>query len=236
MPFPFFFPVFRPAASIPAGLVVAAGLFLSGCAGAMQARNTHHALYKAPLAPYVRACMEPGSLIGSDSLSVVDVSPPVRPHYRLLPGSGGVAADSVSVTTGHRLMYAYRNAGYFFANVKIEQSNAAEYVRDKEVIERHLRSLRSTEDTNSVYSRRVMNGMPLHSYEANVLDEGGVIGIYTAFADRDHLVITAYLLNQGEKNRRFHTLAEYRILRDRFLDDLTACVTRASDSAALRAP
>jgi hypothetical protein len=130
----------------------------------------------------------------------------------------------VSVENGYRLMYAFRDAGYYFANVKIERSDSGEYMRDKEVIARYMRA---GDERASFQEPRLLNGLEVIGLEKDTIDIGGVIGMYTAFLDRGYLVVTAYLLNQEKKKRRFNTIEEYRALRDRFLDDLTACVASA---------
>jgi hypothetical protein len=211
--------------SIPCLATIVAALLLSGCAGILREYKSTHALNEAPLATYVRSCTQPRTLIGREGLEAVEVSPAVGPHHRPLY-IGGVVADSVSVRTGHRMMYAFKDAGYFFANVKIEQSYSGKYARDKEAI---LRATRSLQDTGMILAERVVNTLPLLEYENTELDRGGVVGMYTIFFDRDRLVITAYLLSQEKRHRRFNTIGEYRALRDRFLDDLTTCVTAAAD-------
>jgi hypothetical protein len=208
--------------ALPAALFAGAAALLAGCGGGMRAYNTHHALYEAPMASNERSCKQPREMIGKDGFGVVQVSPAVGTHHRPLMFDD--VADSVSVQTGHRVMYAFEDAGYFFANVKIERSNPLEYERDKEVI---VRQLRTIDGGNGFLGRRDMHGMPVFGSETDTLDRGGTIGIHTAFLDADHVVVTVYLLNQGKKNRRFNTIEEYRALRDRFLDDLTACVASA---------
>lgn len=233
--------------AIRAGLVASA-LLISGCAGnRLAARNTLLAAQTqtaletpSPLMPYIASCRSLPSLTdrqddagtgGADTVALVHLTPPVGTHHR--PVDIGEAPDSVSVQSGHRLMYAFPDAfaaaGYFFANVKIERSDSAEYTRDKEILARSYRlSIGARED----YSTWSVNGLPVHAVEADTLDHGGVIGMYTAFLDRDHLVITAYLLNQGTAHRRYDTMAEYRAVRDRFLDGLTACALEAAPATA----
>lgn len=211
-----------------AALALAGTHTLSGCAGGMQAYNNHHAVAAASpaMAPYLRSCARPGNLLKTEHFGAVEISPAVGAHFRPVFFSDGTA-DSVSVREGHRVMYAFQDAGYYFANVKIERSDFAVYPRDKEVI---LRQLRSIDD--GVQGDSVLNGMEVHWNEADSLDLGGTVGIYTIFLDRDHVVVTAYLLNQGKTHRRFGTMAEYRAVRDRFLDGLTRCVLEAVPAAA----
>jgi hypothetical protein len=200
-------------------------LAFTGCAGMQATRlqfETKQALaVPSPLKPVVQSCMEPGILFGQDGFGVAHVTPPVRRHFR--PLDVGAEQDSVSVMTGHRIMYGYQDVGYFFANVKIERSDSAHYERDKEVIVRYHKSLQN----EAAYSAWTLNEFTLHANESDSLNRGGVIGMYTGFLDREHLVVTAYLLNQGKMKRRFHTMEEYRALRDRFLNDLTTCVAAA---------
>ena len=53
--------------------------------------------------------------------------------------------------------------------------------------------------------------------------EGGVLSTYILFDDSAAQALTAYILNEEPKDRKFQTIGEYEKIRDNFLKKLGAC-------------
>ena len=57
------------------------------------------------------------------------------------------------------------------------------------------------------------------------------MGIYLLSDDKQQTTTTIYFLNE-EPHRKFHTIEEYGILRDRFLKTYTTCIHESGHSNA----
>jgi len=187
-----------------------------------------------PLRPFTTCKLEGGLKVRQ-----VDRRPKAAEKYRKVETDKG--QETVSVIDGYRVMFAYKDLLYYFANVKIEQSDAQSYAQDKEVIVRSLKNLASTKQaTKSIYADRIeLNGFEHYGADRDVIDVGGVMGIHVLFDERRHLVITIYVLNQDngpgniffKNKRRFNDINEYRVLRDDFLDGYSACLRQIAETA-----
>jgi hypothetical protein len=129
------------------------------------------------------------------------------------------------MTDGYRVMFAYPNTD-FFANLKVEQSNAADYDKNKEVVILDLKStIAGTEDVDSPTPVKIsLNGFTGYGLTRKKIRTGGVLEMYLLFSDWKRAIITIYFLNQRPEASSFNTIGEYRKLRDRFLNDYTGCV------------
>lgn len=87
--------------------------------------------------------------------------------------------------------------------------------------------------------RGIYNGFEVHKSSRTVIeiyDEKGTkitevntIGMDILFSDTDQTRTTIYYFNtRTPKNRRFQTIAEWRVLRERFLNRYTRCVNSNS--------
>jgi len=179
-----------------------------------------------PLKPYT-TCQLPGDL----KVKEVTRRPKSAEKYREVTAAKG-KKERVSVLDGYRVMFGYENVRYYFANVKIEQSDAGSYVLDKERVINQLGHLASTEQATKLIlaDKTILNGFEHHGIDRDVIDVGGTIGVHVLFYDADHLIITIYFLNQEKKHRRFVNIDEYRALRSDFLDHYTECLHRVSQS------
>ena len=101
-----------------------------------------------PLKPYT-TCKLPGDL----KVKEVTRRPKSMEKYREVTTAKGT--ERVSVVDGYRVMLAYKDLFYFFANVKIEQSDAASYPQDKERVINQLKNDSSTKQaTITIRTRR----------------------------------------------------------------------------------
>lgn len=227
-------PMCAVAGTIISGLMA---LSFTGCAQMQRARMQHDALaYHAtlkdsPLHPYL--------LCGAgDGLVVAALHGRGRgePSFRIVSAAG--QTDTISIIEGYRTMYAYPDQDYFFANVKFEASRPSRYQADKASLIRFVENLsEDTTGTRSVYSGpQSRNGYAVYGDEAIEIDKTSTMGLYIVFAEARQAVVSVYLLNQGQKARRFTNIEEYRTLRDSFLQRLITCMEKADSPVEERVP
>ena len=181
-----------------------------------------------PLKPYT-TCRVPGDL------KIKQVTRRTAgDNYREVTTDNG--KQKVSVLDGYRVMFAYPDLTYYFANVKIEQSAPDSYSFDKEIVVNELKHYSSIkESTAMVFTDKTpLNGFEHYGMDRDKVDIGGQVGTHVLFYDPAHLVITIYFLNQSKavflNNRRFETIKQYRELRDDFLTHYSECLKRVADA------
>jgi len=132
----------------------------------------------------------------------------------------------VTYLDGYTVKFAYPNTDVF-VNLKVEQSSPRSYDRDKEIIIENMKWLLSRgKAVDEKEPKKVtVNGVEIYGFDRNILGFGIVMGMHLFFEDKNHKVITVYFLNQKPERRKPQTLAEYRALRDKFLNQYTKCVT-----------
>ncbi|MGH9927739.1 MAG: hypothetical protein ACREA9_00785 [Pyrinomonadaceae bacterium] len=180
-----------------------------------------------PLKPYTTC-----KLVGDLKVKEVSRRPKAMDKYREVTTAKG--AERVSVMDGYRVMFAYSDVLYYFANVKIEQSDAASYLEDKEKVINQLKNYSTIKQAPGVIytDKTMLNGLEHYGSDLDRIDFGGSVGIHVLFYDRDHLIITIYILNQDDKNlfrsqfgkRRFANIEQYRTLKDDFLNHYSECL------------
>ena len=156
-------------------------------------------------------------------------------NYREVTTDDG--KKKVSVLDGYRVMFAYPDLPYYFANVKIEQSDPARYLQDKEILiseKKHFASIKAA--TAMVFTdKKLFNGFEDYGFDREKIDVGDQVAVHVLFYDPAHLVVTVYFLNQSKavfgNNRRFETVQQFRELRDDFLNHYSECLKRVADSA-----
>jgi hypothetical protein len=130
----------------------------------------------------------------------------------------------IAMSAGRRIMFAYPGED-FYANVKVEILPLATYKTSRASLIDEFDYILASGDNSRNYNYALKS--TLNGFDVRGLDrekrEGGVLGIYLLFDENTRVVTTIYFLNQ-EPPRRFHTMAEYADLRDRFLTSYTACV------------
>jgi hypothetical protein len=188
-----------------------------------------------PLKAYT-TCKSPGDLRAKQ----VDRRPESTPKYRYVVTDNG--KEKVSVTDGYRVMFGYSDLGYYFANVKIEQSEPSSYARDKQAVVGELKYLSTTKQaTGNVFSdKSVLNGFEHYGLDRDQIDVGGTLGTHLLLYDDDHLIVTVYFLNQDDKGRgktmanrrRFQTLDEYLRIREEFLSKYSECLRGIAQATA----
>ncbi len=159
-----------------------------------------------------------------DSLKVVERIrlPKHAEKFRVL--KTGAGSERVSLLDGYTVVFVNRDNG-FKVNMKIEQSDSQDYLRDKQVIVESLKWVLSTSiemDARGIKTSR-MKRFETYGLDRATLEIGNVIGTYVFFSDTDQKIITIYFVNQGPKVRKFQTIEEYGILRDKFLNRYATC-------------
>jgi len=161
-----------------------------------------------------------------DDLQIVETTrrPKSAEKFRLVETASG--NKTVSVLDGYRVMFAYPSTPYYFANIKVEQSNAQDYTSDKEMVRSQLQYSASTKQaTKIIYQDKTLyNGYESYGMDRDVIDVGEQIGTHVLFSAADHVIITIYFLNQGGENRKFQNIEEYRASKEKFLDRYTRCL------------
>ena len=203
--------------------ILALALFLSSVvAGRAQTATTD------PLKPYT-ACKVPGDL------KIKDVTRRTAgDKYREVSTDDG--KQKVSVLDGYRVMFGYPDLPYYFANVKIEQSDPARYLQDKEILIKEKQHFAvSKEATAKVFTeKKLFHGFEDYGFDLEKIDVGGQVAVHVLFYDPAHLVVTVYFLNQSKavfmNNRRFETVKQFRELRDDFLSHYSECLRRVADT------
>ncbi|HEX8068520.1 MAG TPA: hypothetical protein VF546_01125 [Pyrinomonadaceae bacterium] len=158
-----------------------------------------------------------------DGLQVVQVDRlPKDVTSRTVRTAGG--EKKVSLADGYRVLVAYPKTDYF-ANVKAEKSNPADYEKDKEVILENLKwAIANTKDAEAPEPIKIAYG-GFEGYSTSRASlAGATLGIAVLFSDAEHQVLTVYFLNQNPKKRKFQTIEEWRTLRDNFLNRYTSCI------------
>ncbi|HKR60011.1 MAG TPA: hypothetical protein VJS64_09750, partial [Pyrinomonadaceae bacterium] len=181
-----------------------------------------------PLKPYT-TCKVPGDL----KIKLVTRRTASDNHREVTTDKG---KQKVSVVDGYRVMFAYPDLTYYFANVKIEQSAPDSYASDKEVLVNQLKHYSSIKEAHPMIfeDKTMLNGLEHYGMDRDKIDVGDQVGIHVLFYDPAHLVVTVYFLNQSKavflNNRRFESIKEYRELRDVFLNSYSECLKRVADA------
>lgn len=181
-----------------------------------------------PLKPYT-SCKVPGDL----TIKEVDRRNDKTRSREVVTDSG---KQKVSVIDGYRVMFAYPDLPYYFANVKIEQSDAGSYDQDKQILVNQLKHFTTTREATALTfsDKTLLNGFEHYGIDRDKIDIGGQVGIHVLFFDPAHIVVTVYFLNQSKaaffNNRRFEDIKGYRELRDDFLTHYSECLKRVADA------
>ena len=174
-----------------------------------------------PLKPFTTC-----ELGGDLNVKLVTRRPKSAGPYREVTTANG--SEKVSVIDGYRVMFGYRDVRYFFANVKIEQSNAGDYAQDKERVINQLKDLsRPTPNQwpkKLFTNKEVLNGFEHYGTDLSEIDVGGSLGMHVLLDDAKQLIITVYILNQEKKKRRFNNIEEYSVLKTDFLNRYSECI------------
>ena len=153
-------------------------------------------------------------------------------NYREITADKG--KQKVSVVAGYRVMFAYPDLPYYFANVKIEQSAPDSYAADKEILVNQLKHYSSIKEAHPMIfeDKKMLNDFEHYGMDRDKIDVGDQVGIHVLFYDPAQLVVTIYFLNQSKaaffNKRRYEDIKEYREIRDNFLNSYSECLKRVA--------
>ena len=205
-------------------LAIAAIALLISCVLIVRAQSTS----TDPLKSYT-TCKVPGDL----KIKEVTRRTATGNYREVTTGNG---KQKVSVVDGYRVMFAYPDLTYYFANVKIEQSAPDSYARDKEVLVNQLKHYSSIKEAHPMIfeDKTMLNGFEHYRMDRDKIDVGDQVGIHVLFYDPAHLVVTIYFLNQSKavflNNRRYENIKQYRQLTDEFLNSYSECLKRVAEA------
>ena len=181
-----------------------------------------------PLKPYT-TCKVPGDL----NIKQVTRRSAGDNYREVTTGNG---KQKVSVVDGYRVMFAYPDLTYYFANVKIEQSAPESYAADKKILADELKYYSAIKEATAMIftDRKILNGFEHYGIDRDKIDVGGQVATHVLFYDPAHLVVTIYFLNQSKavflNKRRFETIEQFHELRDEFLNSYSKCLKRVADA------
>lgn len=181
-----------------------------------------------PLKPYT-TCKVPGDL----NIKQVTRRSAGDNYREVTTGNG---KQKVSVVDGYRVMFAYPDLTYYFANVKIEQSAPESYAADKRILADELKYYSAIKEATAMIftDRKILNGFEHYGIDRDKIDVGGQVATHVLFYDPAHLVVTIYFLNQSKavflNKRRFETIEQFHELRDEFLNSYSKCLKRVADA------
>lgn len=146
--------------------------------------------------------------------------------FRMVDTAAG--PRQVSVADGYRMMI-YRSSKEPLVNLKIERSVTGKFDDDRAAIMLQLaRMADSSKPPNAIpVETSTQNGIAIAALNNRAIGTPGVISIVELFDATSRTIATAYLLNQAPAVREYSDEASYRVLRDRFIDTLSACMAQA---------
>ena len=130
----------------------------------------------------------------------------------------------IKVDMGYRVLINYMEAE-LFGNLKVERLPKDTYGKEKADILSSLAYFAAEPSNDGQVRSEIKNGVTLYGINRKKL-EGGVLSIYNLFQDDAQIVVTMYLLNDYPETRKFGTIDQYAVVRDKFLNAYTACVAQ----------
>jgi hypothetical protein len=179
-------------------------------------------LLKAQSTPSPGILKRYASWQGQDRFQVVDTQRLPGAMTRTVKTKTG--DKSVLMIDGYRVLITLDEAQPF-ANTKVEEFDPRRYEGDKKTIIEGLESFIASDPPGyetPTPQRKQVNGYEIISVGRKEL-KGGVLSVVNIFDDKNHIIVTAYLLNAPEE-RKFKDLEEFQRLRDRFAELFTAAM------------
>jgi hypothetical protein len=138
---------------------------------------------------------------------------------RMLKTDRGVV--EVTCTDGYRILYN-NDKGVPFVNLKVELSERKAYEKDKKNIIDNLKYLISHStslDTKDPIELE-FNGFKIYGLSRATIETGSILGIFVMFPEND-VTVYFYFNNLKPEFRNFENLDDYKMQRDRFMDEYT---------------
>lgn len=143
----------------------------------------------------------------------------------------------VSTADGYRLMI-FRQSKSPLVNLKIERSADGQFAADRATIIAQMEEIAGNVQPahHMQVETSTRDGIAIAAINNPSIDRSpGIISMVTLFDAASNTIATAYMLNQRPPLREFANDADYVVLRERFIDALSACLARTArvtDSAA----
>jgi len=151
---------------------------------------------------------------------------PPTAAFRTVPLQTGPV--QVSVADGYRLMI-YRRSSAPLVNLKIERSVPGHFAADRAAITTQMAEIVGNvkPPSNLRLETSAQDGIDILAINNPSIEQSpGVVSFYTLLDAGSGTIATAYMLNQPKTGRDYANDAEYAIVRDRFIGELSACMAR----------
>jgi hypothetical protein len=128
--------------------------------------------------------------------------------------------STITISDAYRILFS-TSQKQIFANMKIESSNIETYSTDSLVVIQHLNYLNSSSagmEKKLIHSQ--INGFTICGMSRDTLDESNLLSLYTIFPKKG-IIIYLHFNNANPNKRDFSTLEEFRIKRNRFIEEFT---------------
>lgn len=122
---------------------------------------------------------------------------------------------------GYRVLYNNKK-GAPFVNLKVELSEKSAYLKDqKNLIDnlKYLNASSTTMETKDLVELE-FNGYKIQGLSRGTIETGSTLGIFVMFPGND-VTVYFYFNNLQPQYRNFETLNDYKMQRDRFMDEYT---------------
>jgi hypothetical protein len=157
--------------------------------------------------------------------------------YERLP-KGEIYSRAVKTAAGekevtridsYRMLIAYPGTDAF-ANIRPEKSRSDAYAKDKQNVIDELKYLISVSKEMEAAEpiKATYNGFESYGLNRRTLEIGTTVGLYVLFHDADQTITTIYFFNAKPKKRKFQTIEEWNILKEKFLNNYTRCINTNS--------
>jgi len=147
---------------------------------------------------------------------------PARSDHRLVPTAQG--ERRISVADGYRVILLTGPRAPF-VNLKIEKSSPGQFAADREGVLAQMQALSDRRlPPAKALQISMRDGVEIFALDQPSINVRGPISFYTLLVARADLIATAHVLNQTPDVRTFSTMAEYEVLRERFIDELVLCL------------
>jgi len=160
--------------------------------------------------------------LGPD-FQIVQADGPVSDIAWPAPIKGGEV--SIPVEEGYRVLVTYREDEPF-GNLKVERIPKKQYPDARINLLSSFDFLSSEPSMDAKVRSQKINGVTFYGVDRAKL-AGGVLSVYALFQDDQSVIVSMYLLNAEPAERKFNTLAEYKTIRDEFLNAFSKCVVPA---------
>lgn len=140
----------------------------------------------------------------------------------VITANGGV---NISRIAGYRILYNNGKKAPF-VNLKVELSEKKSYEKDKKIIIEHLGYL--NDNTPEMETKELIemefNGYKVYGLSRGTIESGSTLGTFVMFPGNG-VTVYFYFSNLKPEYRNFESVEDYKLQRDRFIDEYTKYLT-----------